>query len=103
MLRLKRARVVVAGPGDAPEQRLSIEIEGGPRRSAVADVGLVGAAQASSSANVTSSIDSSAATLTRSVGSWLRSVPLARFVTGRPWASRAFASDPPPVTMRLGA
>ena len=46
MLRLKRATVVVAGPADAPEQRLSIEIEGGPRRSAVADVGLVGAAQA---------------------------------------------------------
>jgi hypothetical protein len=45
MLRLKRATVVVAGPADAPEQRLSIEIEGGPRRSAVADVGLVGAAQ----------------------------------------------------------
>ena len=46
MLRLRRATVVVAGPADAPEQRLSIEIEGGPRRSAVADVGLVGAAQA---------------------------------------------------------
>jgi hypothetical protein len=45
MLRLKRATVVVAGPADAPEQRLSIESEGGPRRSAVADVGLVGAAQ----------------------------------------------------------
>jgi hypothetical protein len=45
MLRLRRATVVVAGPADAPEQRLSIEIEGGPRRSAVADVSLVGAAQ----------------------------------------------------------
>ena len=45
MLRLRRATVVVAGPADAPEQRLSIEIEGGTRRSAVADVGLVGAAQ----------------------------------------------------------
>ncbi|MEA2149105.1 MAG: hypothetical protein QOD69_935 [Solirubrobacteraceae bacterium] len=45
MLRLRRATVVVAGPADAPEQRLSIEIEGGPRRSAVADVGLVGPAQ----------------------------------------------------------
>jgi len=46
MLRLKRAMVVVAGPGDAREQRLSIEIDGGPRRSAVADVSLVGPAQA---------------------------------------------------------
>ncbi len=46
MLRLRRATVVVAGPADAAEQRLSIEIEGSPRRSAVADVGLVGAAQA---------------------------------------------------------
>ena len=35
---------------------------------------------ASSSAYVTSSMPSSAATLTRSSGSWLRSVPLARFV-----------------------
>jgi hypothetical protein len=46
MLRLRRATVLVAGPADAPEQRLSIAIEDGPRRSAVADVGLVGAAQA---------------------------------------------------------
>jgi hypothetical protein len=46
MLRLKRATVLVAGPADLPEQRLSIEIEGGARRTAVADVGLVGAAQA---------------------------------------------------------
>ncbi len=38
--------MLVAGPADAPEQRLSIAIEGGPRRSAIADVGLVGAAQA---------------------------------------------------------
>jgi hypothetical protein len=45
MLRLRRATVIVAGPAGAPEQRLSIEIEGGPRRSAVADVGLVGASQ----------------------------------------------------------
>ncbi len=35
---------------------------------------------ASSSAYVTSSMPSSAATLTRSSGWWLRSVPLARFV-----------------------
>jgi hypothetical protein len=45
MLRLKRAKVLVAGPATAMEQRLSIEIDGG-RRSAIADVGLVGAAQA---------------------------------------------------------
>jgi Protein of unknown function (DUF3866) len=44
MLRLKRATVLVAGPADAPEQRLAIRV-GGERRSAVADVGLVGAAQ----------------------------------------------------------
>lgn len=41
-----RATVLVAGPADLPEQRLSIEIEGAIRRTAVADVGLVGAAQA---------------------------------------------------------
>jgi hypothetical protein len=45
MLRLRRATVVVAGPADALEQRLAIEIEGGVRRSAIADVGLVGAAE----------------------------------------------------------
>ena len=44
MLRLRRATVVVAGPADAPEQRLAIRVDG-QRRSAVADVGLVGAAQ----------------------------------------------------------
>ncbi|MEA2245409.1 MAG: hypothetical protein QOD24_4965 [Solirubrobacteraceae bacterium] len=36
--------MLVAGPADAPEQRLAIQV-GGQRRSAVADVGLVGAAQ----------------------------------------------------------
>jgi Protein of unknown function (DUF3866) len=44
MLRLRRATVLVAGPADAPEQRLAIRVDG-QRRSAVADVGLVGAAQ----------------------------------------------------------
>ena len=44
MLRLKRATVVSAGPADAMEQRLGIEIDG-ERRAAIADVGLVGAAQ----------------------------------------------------------
>jgi hypothetical protein len=46
MLRLRRATVIVAGPADLPEQRLSIELEDGVRRTAVADVGLVGASQA---------------------------------------------------------
>jgi hypothetical protein len=45
MLCLRRATVVVAGPDDLPEQRLSIELDGGERRTAVADVGLVGIAQ----------------------------------------------------------
>jgi hypothetical protein len=44
MLRLKRATVVVAGPADAMEQRLSVQV-GPERRSAIADVGLVGAAR----------------------------------------------------------
>jgi hypothetical protein len=44
MLRLKRATVLVAGPPSSMEQRLSVEIDG-TRRSAIADVGLVGAAQ----------------------------------------------------------
>jgi hypothetical protein len=44
MLRLKRATVVVAGEADSMEQRLSVQV-GGQRRSAIADVGLVGAAQ----------------------------------------------------------
>ncbi|MGH2919042.1 MAG: DUF3866 family protein, partial [Solirubrobacteraceae bacterium] len=41
MLRLRRATVVAAGPADAMEQRLAVEIDG-ERRSAIADVGLVG-------------------------------------------------------------
>jgi hypothetical protein len=45
MLRLRRAKVLVAGPATAMEQRLSIDVDG-RRRSAIADVGLVGAAQA---------------------------------------------------------
>jgi hypothetical protein len=44
MLRLKRATVLVAGPPGAMEQRLAIQVDGA-RRSAIADVGLVGAAQ----------------------------------------------------------
>ena len=45
MLRLKRATVARRRAADAMEQRLSIQIDG-ERRSAIADVGLVGAAQA---------------------------------------------------------
>jgi hypothetical protein len=44
MLRLKRATVVNAGPPGAMEQRLAIDVDG-DRRSAIADVGLVGASQ----------------------------------------------------------
>ena len=44
MLRLKRATVLNAGRRGAMEQRLSIGVDG-KRRSAIADVGLVGAAQ----------------------------------------------------------
>jgi hypothetical protein len=44
MLRLRRATVLVAGPPTSMEQRLSIELDG-IRRSAIADVGLVGAAR----------------------------------------------------------
>jgi hypothetical protein len=42
MLRLRRATVAVAGPPDAVEQRLTIHI-GDERRTAIADVALVGA------------------------------------------------------------
>ncbi len=45
MLRLRRATVAVAGPADAVEQRLAIHI-GEERRTAIADVALVGASQA---------------------------------------------------------
>ena len=44
MLRLRRARVTVAGPPDAIEQRLTIH-SGGERRTAIADVALVGASE----------------------------------------------------------
>src|SRR4051794_31936132 len=67
------------------------------------ELGAHTAAASSSSAKATSSIPSSAATATRSVGSWLRSVPLARFTHVKPPASSTFASDPPPVTIRFGS
>jgi hypothetical protein len=42
MLTLRRGTVVEAGPSDAPEQRVHVDVEGA-RRPAIADVGLVGA------------------------------------------------------------
>jgi hypothetical protein len=44
MLRLRRATVLAVGPAEPMEQRLAIQV-GDERRTAVADVGLVGAAQ----------------------------------------------------------
>ncbi len=44
MLRLKRATVLNAGPAEAMEQRLAIRIDG-ERRTAIADIGLVGSSQ----------------------------------------------------------
>jgi len=45
MLKLRRAIVMHAGPPDGPEQELTIEL-GGRARRAIADIALVGAAQA---------------------------------------------------------
>jgi hypothetical protein len=45
MLRLKRATVLNAGPPGAMEQRLAIRIGDGRRRTAIADIGLVGVSQ----------------------------------------------------------
>ena len=50
-------------------------------------------------ASVTSSIVSSASSVTDSSGWWLRSVPFARLTTGRPDVISALASLPPPVVM----
>jgi uncharacterized protein DUF3866 len=44
MLRLRRATVLAVGPAEPMEQRLAIQV-GEQRRTAIADVGLVGAAQ----------------------------------------------------------
>jgi uncharacterized protein DUF3866 len=44
MLRLRRATVLAVGPAEPMEQRLAIQV-GEERRTAIADVGLVGAAQ----------------------------------------------------------
>jgi Protein of unknown function (DUF3866) len=45
MLTLRRGRVVEADPGEGPEQRVVVEVDGA-RRPAIADVGLVGACAA---------------------------------------------------------
>ena len=45
MLKLRRATVLQAGAADAPEQELSIVLDG-EQRSAIAEIGLVGASQA---------------------------------------------------------
>ena len=42
VLKLRRATVLEAGPGDGPEQDLVVELDGRPRP-AIADVALVGA------------------------------------------------------------
>jgi len=44
VLKLRRATVIQAGPADGPEQQLSISLES-ERRSAIGEVGLVGASQ----------------------------------------------------------
>src|SRR5919109_1339125 len=64
---------------------------------------LEGHALAATSASVTSSIVSRASTVTDSSGWWLLSVPFAMFTTGRPAATKALASLPPPVAMYLGS
>lgn len=46
MLKLRRAIVIDAGPPDGPEQDLTVEMDGHRLRPAIADVALVGAAQA---------------------------------------------------------
>ncbi|HWY90799.1 MAG TPA: DUF3866 family protein [Solirubrobacteraceae bacterium] len=46
MLKLRRATVTDAGPPDGPEQDLVVEMDGHRLRPAIADVALVGAAQA---------------------------------------------------------
>jgi hypothetical protein len=42
MLKLRRAKVLEAGPCLGPEQELTIELDDGQRRAAIADVGLLG-------------------------------------------------------------
>src|SRR4051812_5918412 len=67
------------------------------------EVGAHATAASSRRVNATSSIESSAATDTRSVGSWLCSVPLATLTVGMPAASNTFASEAPPVAIRFGS
>lgn len=46
VLKLRRAKVVEAGPCAGPEQQLTVELGDGQRRPAIADVGLLGASKA---------------------------------------------------------
>jgi Protein of unknown function (DUF3866) len=46
VLKLRRAKVLRAGPGAGPEQELTVELDDGQRRPAVADVALLGASEA---------------------------------------------------------
>src|SRR4029079_4771148 len=67
------------------------------------ELGAHAAAASSSRVRAMSSISLSACSLTRSVGAWLFSVPLATWTVGMPAASKTFASDAPPVVMRRGS
>ena len=66
---------------------------------------IVPAALSASASRVsaTSSIPFNATSDTRSVGSWLRSVPFARQMQAKPDACSALASDPPPLAIRRGS
>src|SRR3954453_4864816 len=92
---------VLVAEGVAPDGD-ELAVEQGFRAEAL-EVGAHATAASSRRERVTSSIESSAATETRSVGSWLRSVPLATLTVGMPAASSTFASDAPPVAMRFGS
>src|SRR4051812_42860493 len=67
------------------------------------ELGAHTAAASSSRVRAMSSIAFRASVLTRSVGSWLFSVPLATFTQGMPAASKTLASEAPPVVMRRGS
>ena len=92
--------VLVAEVAALDVEELALEDRLGP---GAFEAGAHAAAASSSSVKPTASIDSSAATETRSVGSWLCSVPLATFTHGMPAASKTFASDAPPVAILDGS
>jgi uncharacterized protein DUF3866 len=45
VLKLRRAKVLQASPASGPEQQLTVELDDGQRRPAIADVGLLGASK----------------------------------------------------------